>query len=222
MTRETAKPWTPANLKREFNHSDKISHNYGQSDQDIFVLSMLDGLHNGTYLEIGAAWPDHISNTALLELQFGWTGISIDQVDDYPAQWEAMGRKTLIKANALAVNFEELLSTQPTVIDYLSVDCEPAATTFAILKRLPWHKYQFRVITFEHECYCEGPEIKMASRKFLTEQGYCLVADNISHNGISIDYEDWWVHPDLVDSKRLEAHLSVDGTIKNYACYLYK
>ena len=74
---------------------------------------MLDGLHKGTYLEIGAGWPEHISNTALLELQFGW-------------------------------------------------------------------------------------------------------------HGVSLDYEDWWSHPDLVDADRLQLHHSVDDSIKDYQLYLYK
>jgi hypothetical protein len=222
VNKTTKKNWTHKNLKRWFSDADKINHNYAQSDQDIFVLSMLNGKHNGTYLEIGAGWPEHISNTALLELELGWNGISIDQVDDYPDMWLAAGRQNLVKANALVVDFEKLLSNMPTVIDYLSMDCEPAAVTFGALQRLPWHRYKFKVITFEHECYCEGPEIKIASRKFLSEQGYQLVADNISHMGLSIDYEDWWVHPDLVDPERLQSHLCVDNTIKNHRTYLYK
>jgi hypothetical protein len=222
MTQTTAQPWRSHRLKRPFAHSDLIEFNYAQSDQDIFVLSMLNGLHNGTYLEIGAGWPEHISNTCLLERQFGWNGISIDQLDEYPDMWKTQGRTTLVKDNALTVDFEQLLGDQPQVIDYLSVDCEPAATTFAILQRLPWHQRQFRVITFEHECYREGPEIKQASRKFLSDLGYQLVVNNISHVGLSIDYEDWWAHPDLVDSERLESHVQVDDTVKNFASYLYK
>ena len=67
MIRQTHKHCEINNLKRRFTNDEKISYNYSQADQGIFVLSMLDGLEYGTYLEIGAAWPDHISNTALLE-----------------------------------------------------------------------------------------------------------------------------------------------------------
>jgi hypothetical protein len=185
-------------------------------------LSLLDGLKQGTYLEIGAGWPEHISNTALLEFEFGWRGISLDYQDAYPDQWAAAGRNTLVKADSLTVDFQLLLSQQPRVIDYLSVDCEPSAVSFATLTRLPWDQYQFRVITFEHECYTEGPAVKLASRLFLQSRGYQLVVDNISHIDVGVDYEDWWVHPDLVDPARLLDHLCVDNTIKNYSTYLYK
>jgi hypothetical protein len=221
MTKETSRPWTAQRLRRQFTGADLIHHNYAQSDQDIFVLSMLDGLHSGTYLEIGAGWPLHISNTALLELDLGWHGISIDYQDGYPAQWQAAGRKTLVQANGLSVDFEQLLSSMPPVIDYLSVDCEPAAVSLEILQRLPVNR-QFRVITFEHECYCEGPAVKQASRAYLASLGYQLAVNNISHLETSVDYEDWWYHPDLVDPARAWLHTQVDDTVKNYQTYLYK
>ena len=208
-------------LKRPFNGSDTIFHNYSESDQDIFVLSMLNGLRNGTYLELGAGWPEHISNTALLERNFGWSGISIDNLDEQKKLWEQAGRK-LTPVNALNVNFNELLSGMPKVIDYLSVDSDPGSASLRILKRIPFNQYQFRIITFEHECYVEGPEVKNASREFLISQGYQLAVSNLSHAGIAVDYEDWYVHPDLVDQKRLSMHQEINNDIKDYREYLYK
>ena len=222
MIHATKQPWSDVRLQRPFTNSNKITYNYGQSDQDIWVLSMLDGLHNGTYLEIGAGWPEHISNTALLEMQFEWNGVSLDYQDVYPDMWMSAGRKSFVKGNGQTVDFDQLLSTMPLVIDYFSIDCDPGCITFEILQRVPWDRYQFRLITFEHDCYEEGPEIKDASRDFLWSQGYELVANNISHMGIATDYEDWWAHPDLVDADRLRLHRSVDGAIKDYWRYLYK
>jgi hypothetical protein len=222
MIHETSRPWNGERLHRPFANSDKITYNYGQSDQDIWVLSMLDGLHNGTYLEIGAGWPEHISNTALLELQFGWHGVSLDYQDVLSDMWSACGRKSFVKGNGQTVDFDQLLSNTPTVIDYLSIDCDPGWVTFEILQRIPWDQYKFRLITFEHDCYEEGPKIKDESRDFLWSQGYELVANNISHMGIAIDYEDWWAHPDLVDTDRIRLHRSVDGSVKDYQRYLYK
>ena len=222
MTRETKKPWNHRNLVRAFDHADTITHNYAQSDQDIFVLSRLNGLHTGTYLEIGAGWPLHISNTALLELEFGWTGISIDYQEDYPQMWQDQARKTLVQADALKVDFHQLLSKMPTIIDYLSLDCDPGWVTLEILKRVPLDLYRFKVITFEHDCHAEGPAIKLASRQFLQDHGYQMVVGNISEQGIACDYEDWWVHPDLVDHERLQAHTCLDDCVKNYKTYLYK
>jgi hypothetical protein len=222
MTQQTSKYWTSTNLKQWFNNADKISHNYAESDQDIFVLSMLNGLHNGTYLELGAGWPEHVSNTALLERQFGWSGVSLDYVDDYPEMWRAAGRKSFVQGNGQTVDFGQLLRTMPAVIDYLSVDCDPGAITFEILQRVPFDQYKFKIITFEHENHCEGPAIKIASRKFLLDLGYVLVANNISAHGIACDYEDWYAHPDLIDAERIQSHLCVDDSVKFYKTYLYR
>ena len=222
MIYETKRPWSDEQLRRAFANSGTIAYNYSQSDQDIWVLSMLDGLHNGTYLDIGAGWPEHISNTALLELQFGWTGVSLDYQDVYPAMWAAAGRKSFVKGNGQTVDFDQLLSHMPSVIDYFSIDCDPGWVTFEILQRVPWNQYKFRLITFEHDCHAEGPAIKDASREFLWAQGYELVASNISHIGIACDYEDWWAHPDLVDTDQIQLHRSADESIKDYQRYLYK
>jgi hypothetical protein len=222
MTYETKKSWNNKKLLRPFAGSDTIRYNYGQSDQDIWVLSMLDGLRNGAYLEIGAGWPEHISNTALLELFFDWRGVSLDYQDVYPDMWQAAGRKSFVKGNGQTVDFDLLLSDMPSVIDYLSVDCDPGWVSFEILQRIPWAQYKFRLITFEHDCHAEGPTIKNASREFLWSQGYKLVANNISENGIATDYEDWWAHSDLVDAARLQLHYSVDDSVKYYQTYLYK
>lgn len=222
MIHATKQLWSDERLLRPFTNSDTITYNYGQSDQDIWVLSMLNGLRNGTYLEIGAGWPEHISNTALLEIQFGWTGVSLDYQDVYPDMWAAAGRKSFVKGNGQTVDFDQLLSHMPSVIDYFSIDCDPGWVTFEILQRVPWNQYKFRLITFEHDCHAEGPAIKNASRDFLWTQGYELVANNISHMGIACDYEDWWAHPDLVDADRIRLHRSADDSIKDYLSYLYK
>jgi len=222
MIRQTHKHWETTDLKRRFRNDDKISYNYAQADQDIFVLSMLDGLEYGTYLEIGAAWPDHISNTALLELKFGWTGISLDYSDDYVPLWAGSIRKSFVQANGQTVDFAQLLRSWPRIIDYLSIDCDPGRVTFEILQRLPWDQYRFRIITFEHECHAEGPDIKLKSREFLSGLGYQLMVNNISDQGIACDYEDWWAHPELIEPEKIQLHQWVDDSVKDYRKYLYK
>lgn len=221
MTHETRRNWSHNALRHGFPGADTLTFNYSQSDQDIWVLSMLNGLRGGTYLEIGAGWPEHISNTALLELQFGWHGVSLDCQDCYTDMWLASGRKGLVKGNGLTVDFDQLLAGLPPVIDYLSMDCEPAWQTFETLQRIPWSRYQFRTITFEHECYINGPAFKQSSREFLTAQGYHLVVNNISHIGTNMDYEDWWVRPELIDADRLQLWQQVDDTVKDHSVYLY-
>ena len=54
-------------LRFKFTGSETIERNYSQCYQDMFVLTLLDGKTNGTYLEIGSADPYYGNNTALLE-----------------------------------------------------------------------------------------------------------------------------------------------------------
>ena len=53
-------------------NTSKLKNNFSQANQDLFVLEMLDYKKNGSYLEIGANEPISISNTYLLENEFGW------------------------------------------------------------------------------------------------------------------------------------------------------
>jgi len=50
-----------------FHGYDKITKNYSQSWQDIFILTALNGKRNGMYLEIGAQDCAIKNNTYLLE-----------------------------------------------------------------------------------------------------------------------------------------------------------
>ncbi len=67
-------------LKFKFEGSENIEKNYSQAFQDMFILAATNGKRNGLYLEIGAQQPFYQNNTALLETQYGWDGISIEIV----------------------------------------------------------------------------------------------------------------------------------------------
>jgi FkbM family methyltransferase len=52
---------------------------YSQIGQDqYYIENIIKGKRNGTYLEIGANDGIHTSNTAALELMFGWSGILVE------------------------------------------------------------------------------------------------------------------------------------------------
>jgi hypothetical protein len=217
------KHFDPAGLRNQFSGCNTIDSNYAQADQDIFVLSMLNGKRNGTWLEIGCAWPQKISNTALLE-QFGWSGLSIDSYQTVINQWPGIRTTVPVHQCAYKANWIELLHQKgitQTDIDYLSLDCDPAEQTLDILHRIPFDRLRFAVITFEHDCYAAGPAVKIASRQYLCNYGYKLVASNISDWGQARDYEDWWVHPDLVSADLINMHTATDKSIKPYETYLY-
>ena len=40
-------------------------------------------------------------------------------------------------------------------------------------------KYKFATVTFEHDSYNDGTDIRDASRKYFEDHGYVLIADNI-------------------------------------------
>ena len=191
-------------LRYKFNGVENIGVNHAQSYQDLFVLSMLDGKRNGTYLELGSAYPFYNNNTALLETNFDWKGISIDYNNELTDQFFKERSNTVFCMDATKADFGALLSMTglETDIDYLQLDCDPAPVTLEVLKRIPFDIHRFAVITFEHDHYT-GQGVRKESRRYLKSKGYTLVASDIAHNETG-SYEDWWAHPELVDSKIID------------------
>jgi hypothetical protein len=194
-------------LRCEFPGSMDITENYSQTYQDMFTLIMTNGKQNGTFLEIGAADPFKGSNTALLEKSFNWSGISIEYDEKFITNFKQNRSSKLIYGDALEINYEQLLSESfngTTDIDYLQLDIEPARNTYECLLKIPFHKYRFAVITYEHDYYVDVTRsYRKKSRDYLQKLGYVLVVPNVSPNG-KCSFEDWWVHPELVDSKLID------------------
>jgi len=99
--------------------------------------------------------------------------------------------------------------------------CKKASIPFEVLQKIPFHTHKFRVITFEHDHYADDTQsIKDKSRKYLQSFGYELVVSNVSPDDYC-DYEDWWVHPDLVDRKIINIMKATDDAIKKIDKYIY-
>lgn len=191
-------------LRYKFTGVEEIEKNYSQSFQDLFVLSMLNGKRNGLYLEIGSSIPFDGNNTALLETKFDWKGISIDIDEKCVKEFFEKRRNTVVCLDATDIDYNELLRTfglGDATFDYLQVDCDPAETTFEILKKIPFDTHKFAVVTFEHDYY-RNPKVKDLSREFLKSKGYYLVAGDVAFNSTN-SYEDWWVYPELIDPQIL-------------------
>lgn len=195
-------------LKYKFPGSETIEKVYGQSAQDLFVLTMLNGKTNGSYLEIGAADPYLGNNTVLLEEKFRWKGLSIDIDKEEVDKFKTKRDNPIIQKDALKVDYSNLLKEYKfnKDVDYLQLDCEPPSTTFEILRKIPFDQYRFAVITFEHDFYADIEEkYRDLSRKYLQARGYKLIAGNVSHIqdkvNFNTSFEDWWVHPDLVEEE---------------------
>lgn len=183
--------------KFKFDGLESIGKNYSQVCQDLFVLSVLNGKRDGTYLEIGAAHPYHNSNTALLE-ELGWKGFGIELKKELADQHSVRGNR-VICADALAVDYDSILVGLGEVVDYLQIDIEPPKNTFEAMLAIPFEKYKFRVITYEHDHYADvSGTYRDKSRRFLSNLGYKLVVNDVSPND-NCSFEDWWVMEDLVD-----------------------
>ena len=222
MTRILNKPFNTVNFKYPFPGVELIRDNYSQANQDLFVLSLLDGRRNGTWLEIGCGWPLHISNTALLEFDFDWSGVSIDAYQEVLNEWVGIRNNPTTHANALSVDFVKLFKDHGIVktdIDYLSLDCEPPEQTYEILLRIPFDQYRFAVITFEHDC---NRKVQHDAQEYLTQRGYKLIVKNLSDRGIFWPYEDWYVHPELVDHAKIANHLADNDSHNDYLEYFYQ
>jgi hypothetical protein len=198
-------------MKYFFNNSELIKKSHSLDLQDIFVLTATNGMKNGTFLEIGSHLPVNNNNTYNLEIQFNWSGVSIDLFEEFKNEWDIHRPNTIfIATDALKIDYEKLLFEyfpSKDIIDYLQLDIDPSMNTLSALKRIPFDKFKFRTITYETDFYAEGDVARNESRKILSNLGYELVAEDVLtsyFSGQLLPYEDWWVHPDLIDNSIID------------------
>ena len=209
-------------LKFKFEGWENVDKNYSQAGQDLFVLSALNGKRNGLYLEIGAQEPYFQNNTALLETKFDWEGISIEIRDDLCDMFSSQRNNPIICADATKINYTELLDSynKGEVFDYLQLDCEPSDVTYQILKLMPFDKYKFKLITYEHDHFVDlSNSYRKKSREYLESKGYKILVSNVSPNEWS-SFEDWWYHPDLLDPEVVQKMANISD-ITDIREYLY-
>jgi len=210
------------NLRFKFKNYDKIEKNFSQVYQDMFVLSMFDGKENGTYLEVGGGDPFWGNNTALLEQNYGWNGISIEYNKELAEKYNKLRRNKTLCKNALEISYEKLLDEHfdTNVIDYLQLDCEPSKSTFEILLSIPFEKYKFGVITYEHDHFVDiTSSYRTKSRNYLKLMGYELIVNDVGPTNW-YSFEDWWIHPDLVDKKIVEKMRSIVNNVNHAEKYM--
>jgi hypothetical protein len=210
------------NLRYKFPGSSEIVRNHSQVYQDMFILSMTNGKRNGTFLEIGGAEPYKGNNTALLEKSFDWKGVSIEYDQKFVDNYRRNRSTKLIHEDALLIDYKKLLQENfdGNTVDYLQLDIEPARHTYECMLKIPFDEYKFAVITYEHDYYVDVTKsYREKSREFLSSKGYVLVVNDISPDGIS-NFEDWWVHPDLVDVDILKRMSSVTNETQHCKDYI--
>lgn len=185
-------------LKFKFNGIEEVEKNYSQAFQDLFVLTMLNGKRNGTYVEIGGSDPININNTYILEKIFGWTGVSFEIDEQIAKDYNTKRVNKCYCLDATTANYSKIFEENklPQKMDYLQVDIEPAWQTLKSLKQVDLDTYRFSVITFETDAYFGNQEVINESRKIFNDHGYQLVASNVRNLGNP--FEDWYIDPKVV------------------------
>lgn len=177
----------------------------GQSLQDIFVLHCTKFKRNGTFLEIGSNHPTNINNSYLLESAYGWRGIMVEYDASYLPLYKSI-RPTAhhIIQDAQTVDWKKAVADarMPNDIDYLQIDLEVEnGSTLNTLKAVAEQlmgDHRFACVTFEHDIYTgDKHDTRRTSREIFERHGYVRVFSDIKNKGFM--YEDWYVHPELVD-----------------------
>ena len=215
------KPEFADSLRFPFLTTNVLSENFSQAWQDLFVLTMLRGMPNGRYLEVGANDPKFHSNTFALSRLFNWSGVSIEYDPSHAKNWASLRPDDiLVTGDALAIDYVQAMpiwfGQEQRRIDYLQLDIEPSLHTLQVLKKLPLEQYRFSVITFETDVYAGDLRARDESRALLRKYGYELVAPDIGVlcEPISpnlIPFEDWWVDPTVVDAEFIKSLQEMRG-----------
>jgi hypothetical protein len=182
----------------------------GQSAQDYFVLYATKFKRNGIFLEIGSNDPIKINNTYLLERDYGWSGYMVESQQDFIIPYKThRPNSTHIMQDATMINFTFIA----TVVDYLQIDLEVSnKSTLEVLQHLDTQVMdttKFATITFEHDIYTgDWFDTRAISREILARRGYIRVFSDVMNS--NCPYEDWYVHPELVDMSLFDKNLTRD------------
>jgi hypothetical protein len=209
--------------KYQFPGIELMEQSCSQVGQDVFVLTLLKGKTHGRYVEIGAHEPKYINNSYVLEKTYDWQGVSLDNAQWSIDHFKQLRSNPVLLEDATTADYAEIfndLGWTDKVIDYASVDIEPCIATYQALVKLLNSGYKCAVITFEHANYQDKENSREKSREFLTNLGYDLLVPNIRILPDRFEFEDWWVHPDLVDMVHVEQFRSTSEYIF-WKTYLY-
>lgn len=178
----------------------------GQSLQDKYVLKVLKEKQNGYFIELGSGEPVKNNNTYLLETSYNWTGIMIEYDEKYQESYNLSRPNSIhIFNDATQIDYLDLFQTNnvPSNIDYLQIDLRAYdGTTVKTLNSFNegiLDNYKFATITFEQDIYHTNVyNTRGLSRQIFENHGYFRVFSDVTNRRYA-SYEDWYVHPDLVD-----------------------
>ena len=158
----------------------------------------------GFFLDIGSGPPQKTNNTYMLE-RIGWSGIMMDQKIEMIEEAKLCRKATAFCMDCAQGRNEWLHflrdNNVPSVIDYMSVDIDQWNIQF--IQNFPFDLYEFKVMTYETDCYKGDMAIKNAALNILGNYPqYRMLLDDarLLDNRI---WEDWWVNEKYVKCKRI-------------------
>lgn len=194
-------------------YNENLQYN-GQAYADAFVLNCADFKRDGYFLELGSRHPKNNNNSYILEKSFGWKGVMVDREETYKKDYKSDRPNSIaIIDDATQIDYKKVFEDNnfPYDLDFFQLDLEvrdnTALETFIKINEEALDHYRFATITMEHDIYTQfanAIETRIRSREILKERGYYLVFEDVlDPPDVCVDYpyEDWWVHPDLVDMK---------------------
>jgi hypothetical protein len=194
---------------------------YSQAAQDLFVEFVTNKKTNGTFLDIGSNHPISTNNSYLFESKYNWRGILVEYDQSFKSAYEIYRPNSIyVIEDARAVNYREILDNNhfPENMDYLQIDLDvdtrSTIDTLTLLDNSVFDKYKFASITFEHDVYTGNYfDTREISRRIFSERGYVLVFPDVSifFNNAFCQFEDWYVHPDLVDMNRINKLITTES-----------
>ena len=164
---------------------------YSEWSQDSYMDILMKFKENGTFVDIGANQYNINNNSYFFELERKFTGIGIDIDPQYSGGWLQYRKSTFICDDATKINYSILFEKYnlPKVIDFLSVDADPAEVSMAALIEVINTGYQFNIIDFE---VANDPPVTLQCKELLEYQGYRLVKEIHIHGHYHLD--DIYVH----------------------------
>ena len=180
---------------------------YSQACQDKFIVNVLKGKRDGFFLEIGSNDPIVINNTYTLEKNYGWKGIMVEFSPTFEASYKEKRPNSIhIIKDATTIDYKSVFvnNNMPASMDYLQIDLEvnnrSTLTTLEVLDRDIFDNHTFATVTFEHDIYTGNHyNTREVSRQIFNKRGYVSVFQDVCDHRSAIVFEDWYVHPTLVD-----------------------
>ena len=188
---------------------------YSQGGQDLFVYNALKGKRDGYFIEIGSNHYSCHNNTFFFEEQLNWRGIMVEYDNNFLSGYKQHRKNSIhIIKDATKVNYLRILKDNnfPKTLDYLQIDLDvdnrSTLTALELLNKTIFDEYKFATITFETDIYTgDFYNTRKKSREIFENRGYKLIYPDVTiyYKGKLLGpFEDWWIHPDLVDESLLK------------------